>query len=161
MPTEEIVLRTETPDDLEFAYRLYASARASEMARAPWTVEQKDAFLRSQFDLQYTHYHKFYPTAAYQIVVAGGYDIGRVYVDRTRNEIRLLEITILPEYRRQGIGEKLVRALMDEAASSDRKVALHVEMDNPARHLYERLGFRPVQDKGVYILMEWSVTAAG
>lgn len=153
--------RAETPEDLEFACRLYASARASEMARAPWTAEQKDAFLRSQFQLQYTHYHKFYPGAAYQIVVAGGEDIGRLYVDRAREEIRLMEITLLPEYRGQGIGGRLVRALMDEAAASDRKVALHVEMDNPARHLYERLGFRPVKDQGIYTLMEWSVTVAG
>ena len=155
METDEIVLRAETTEDLEFARRLYASARAGEMARAPWSDEQKDAFLRSQFQLQHAHYRKFYPDAAYQIIVAGGHDIGRIYVYRTRDEIRLMEITILPEYRHQGIGEKLIRALMDEAAESNRKVALHVETENPARHLYERLGFRPIEDEGVYVLMEW------
>lgn len=153
--------RAETPEDLEFACRLYASARANEMARAPWTAEQKDAFLRSQFHLQYTHYHKFYPAADYQIVVLGGRDIGRLYVHRTPEEVRLMEITLLPEYRRQGIGGSLVRGLMEEAAASRRNLSLHVEMDNPARRLYERLGFRPVKDEGVYVLMEWSVTAAG
>jgi ribosomal protein S18 acetylase RimI-like enzyme len=152
----DIALRAEAPHDSEFACRLYASARAYEMARVPWTDEQKDAFLRSQFHLQYTHYHKFYPDAAYLIVVHCGEDIGRMYVDRTPEEVRLMEITLLPEYRGRGIGGMLVRALMEEADATNRKMSLHVEMDNPARHLYDRLGFLPVKEEGVYILMEWS-----
>jgi len=126
------------------------------MARVPWTDERKDAFLSSQFHLQYTHYHRFYPGAAYQIVVAGGRDIGRMYVDETPREVRLMEITLLPEFRGRGLGGSLVRGLMQAAGRSGRKVSLHVELENPARRLYERLGFRPVQEEGVYILMEWS-----
>jgi ribosomal protein S18 acetylase RimI-like enzyme len=152
----DIVLRAETQQDLEFACRLYASARAYEMSRVPWSEEQKASFLRSQFQLQYAHYHKFYPGAAYQIVVHHEADIGRLYVDRTSTEIRLMEITLLPGYRNRGIGGMLVRALMEEAAASNRKISLHVEMDNPARRLYDRLGFRAMKDEGVYIRMEWA-----
>jgi ribosomal protein S18 acetylase RimI-like enzyme len=150
-----VTLRPETADDLEFSSRLYASARAAEMALAPWTEEQKEAFLRWQFDLQHTHYHKFYPGASFLIIVEEGRDIGRMYVHRSDHDIRLMEITLLPEHRGRGIGGLLVRELIAEARSAGKKVSLHVERNNPARRLYERLGFRAPEDEAIE-LMEWT-----
>jgi [ribosomal protein S18]-alanine N-acetyltransferase len=50
----------------------------------------------------------------------------------------LVYIAVNKEYRGEGIGKKLMRKTID---SCEGDIALHVEKDNPARHLYEKLGF--------------------
>lgn len=80
----------------------------------------------------------------------------RLYVDRTDKEILLIDIALLPEHRGAGIGGRLLNDLLSEAAAEHKPVRIHVEHKNPARRLYERLGFRKIEDKGVYYLMEWS-----
>ena len=66
-----------------------------------------------------------------------------------------MDIALLPEHRGAGIGSAVLRGLLAEAAAAGKPVRIHVERLNPARRLYERLGFAPIEDKGVYYLMEW------
>jgi ribosomal protein S18 acetylase RimI-like enzyme len=56
------------------------------------------------------------------------------------------------------VGTLLLRELQDEAAASGRSLSIHVERFNPALRLYERLGFQLLEDKGVYLLLEWKLT---
>jgi ribosomal protein S18 acetylase RimI-like enzyme len=142
-------------DDTEFLFRVYASSRADEMAVVPWSEAEKDAFLRSQFELQHHHYHQHYPDARYDLICEGDRAIGRYYVQPMKNEIRIMDIALLPEHRGRGIGTKLVRDVLDEAERSRRLVSLHVEDSNPAVRLYQRLGFAFVDDVGIYRLMHW------
>jgi ribosomal protein S18 acetylase RimI-like enzyme len=153
-------LRDEQDSDEAFVAALYAGSRAGEMARVPWPQAQKAAFLRMQFALQRTHYRTHYADATFSIVLDGDVPIGRLYVQRGAAEIRLIEITLAPDWRGRGIGAALVRHLLDEAAGHGRRVVLHVERENPARRLYELLGFRPVADVGIYDRLEWSADAA-
>ena len=48
-----------------------------------------------------------------------------------------------------------VVSLVGVDTSTDLPVTIHVEVYNPAMRLYERLGFRPIEDRGPYRLMEW------
>jgi len=64
-----------------------------------------------------------------------------------------MDIALLPDHRGAGIGTRLVRELLDEGARTGKRVSIHVEKHNPALRLYERLGFAPVADRGVYVLM--------
>lgn len=148
--------REDQPDELEFLYQLYATTRADEMRQLlDWTDEQKEAFVRSQFQLQHDHYTKNYPGATFDVVVHDDERIGRLYVYRVPSEIRLMEVTLLPEWRKRGIGGALTREILCEAADSDRPVVLHVESWNPAVRLYERLGFVKTADVGINLRMEW------
>jgi ribosomal protein S18 acetylase RimI-like enzyme len=63
---------------------------------------------------------------------------------------------VLTEHRGRGIGTAALRMLLGEAARAGKPVRLHVERTNPARHLYERLGFRWIADEGIHWLMEWA-----
>lgn len=160
MSAPNLVLRPATDGDREFLYRVYAAARAGEMALVNhWSAAEKDAFLRFQFEAQDRHYHRHYPSARYEIIVRDGEDAGRLYVARLGGEIRLMDIALLPEHRSRGSGGTLVRALLDEAAREGQRVSLHVEADNPARRLYRRLGFVAVEEVGVYQLMHWEPAA--
>ena len=90
-----------------------------------------------------------------QVIERDGQAIGRLYVARWEREIRIMDIALLPEHRGSGIGTQLLRELQDEARSSGKSLTIHVERFNPALGLYQRLGFRQIEDKGVYLLMEW------
>ena len=149
-------LRPETDDDIPFLLGLYGSTRADELAMAPWTDEQKQAFVRSQFGYQRTHYRRFYLDASFDVILIAGCPAGRLYVHRQPDSIHIIDITLLPEYRRQGVGRALIEALQQEAERQRKVVSIHVEHFNPARRLYERLGFQTAGEPGpVYLYMEW------
>ena len=67
-----------------------------------------------------------------------------------------MDIALLPPYRNAGIGTAILRDILAEAAVAQKPVRIHVEKFNPALRLYERLGFAPIEDKGVYLFLEWS-----
>ncbi|HEV2805057.1 MAG TPA: GNAT family N-acetyltransferase [Chthoniobacterales bacterium] len=150
-----ISLRPVTPADDAFLARVYASSRAEELAVTGWSEQLKEDFCRQQFDAQSAYYAANYPAASFQIIERDGWPVGRLYVDRWEKEIRIVDITLLPEFRGSGMGTKLLRDLQDEARSAGKSLTIHVERFNRALGLYQRLGFEQVEDKGVYLLMRW------
>jgi ribosomal protein S18 acetylase RimI-like enzyme len=151
-----VTLRPIHPDDVEFLYAVYASTREDELALVDWDETQKTAFLRMQFTAQHKYFQEQFHDAAFEIVLLNGKPIGRLYVDRRKDEIRLIDIALLPEHRNGGIGRLLLTKLLAEAAEAVKPVRLHVELFNPALRWYERLGFVKIADHGVYLLLEWS-----
>src|SRR5918998_6235691 len=113
-----ITLRPFGADDYDFLVELYGSTRAEELALVPWTIEQQQAFVRSQFAAQQDHYAKKYPAASHDIIVSNGRQVGRLYVARLDHEIRIVDITLLPAERNAGIGSYLIKQLLDEANST-------------------------------------------
>jgi ribosomal protein S18 acetylase RimI-like enzyme len=154
--TRAISLRTVTAADADFLCAVYASTRADELAVTGWTDAQKAEFCQMQFTAQDAHYRQHYPTAEFAVIEHDGTPAGRLYVDRWSKEIRIMDIALLPAHRGRGIGTQLLRALMTEAEASRKLLSIHVEKMNPALRFYERLGFKVAEDKGVYLLMEWT-----
>ncbi|MBW8875466.1 MAG: GNAT family N-acetyltransferase [Acidobacteria bacterium] len=156
MRAAEVTFRPIAPDDMELLLRVYHSTREEELAMVmDWTAEQKDTFVQQQFNAQHAWYQDHYEGAQFDIILVDGVPAGRLYVHRRPREIRLVDITLLPEFRKGGIGTSLLRELLAEGETSDRPVTIHVEVFNPAMRLYERLGFRPIEERGPYRLMEW------
>jgi len=152
---QNITLRPSRQEDESFLFKVYASTRADEMALVDWTPGQKDTFLQMQFDAQRQYYLEQYQTAEYSIIQCDGVDIGRLIVDRQVDRFLLMDIALLPEYRNGGIGKALITDLMAQAAEAGKPLRLHVEIFNPALHLYERLGFKKIQMAGIFYEMEW------
>jgi ribosomal protein S18 acetylase RimI-like enzyme len=151
-----ITLRPIAPDDMDFLLGVYRSTREEELAMVlDWSEEMKAAFVRQQFEAQYAWYQEHYVGASFDVLLVDGVPAGRLYVHRREREIRLVDITLLPEYRKGGLGTSILRELLAEGEASDRPVTIHVEVYNPAMRLYERLGFRPIEERGPYLLMEW------
>jgi GNAT superfamily N-acetyltransferase len=149
-----ITLRPVTEADRDFLTTLYASTREEELRAVPWSAEQRAAFLRQQFDAQDLHYREHYPGATLDVICDDGAPIGRFYVYRTQSEVRLMDIILAPEHCGRGIGSRLLEGLFAEAARAGQKVTLHVVPWSRSRGLYERLGFRVVEQRGAYLFME-------
>ena len=148
-------LRSAGPADAEVLYWIYASTREEELAVVPWDAPTKEAFLRMQFAAQDTDYHARYPDASYDLVMAGEQVLGRLYVHRGETVWQVLDIALLPEHRGKGLGGRLMTEVLAQAGAVGKPVQIHVERFNPAQHLYDRLGFRQIDDQGVYLLLEW------
>lgn len=150
-----VTLRRVKAEDAGFLFEVYASTRTEELASVGWSDPQKRSFLEMQFRAQTRYYESEYPGAEFQIILASSQAVGRLYVHRRENEIRIMDIALLPSHRRRGIGAALLRDILAEGKRSSRRVTIHVETFNPALGLYERLGFRQVASNGVYLLLEW------
>ena len=152
-----VALRPVAPADDEFLLDVYADSRAEEMALAPWTDEQKRAFLRTQLDAQRHEYEARFPAADYHVILVEGEPAGRLWVARTDEQIRLMDIAILERFRDRGVGTRLVRELMDEAA--ERRLPLRhfvFQLNTAALRFYERLGFKRTGEFQGYLMMEFT-----
>jgi ribosomal protein S18 acetylase RimI-like enzyme len=149
-----VELRDVVPADRPFLRDVYASTRWDELAPTGWTDAEKNAFLDQQFAAQDAHYTGNYEAVTYSVIVVDGFPAGRLYVARWPDEIRIVDVALLPSARGKGVGTSLLRELIDEAAAAGKRVTIHVERENPARRLYERLGFVRVEERGPYQLME-------
>lgn len=148
-------LRPIRPEDAEFLYRVYASTRAEELKVVPWTDAEKAAFLRMQFDAQHRYYQENYTSSVFDVLLVEEQPAGRLYVARWPEELRVIDVALLPEFRGRGVGTAVLGGLLAEAAGKGLPVRIHVERGNPARSLYERLGFQVIEDRGVYLFLEW------
>ena len=152
LPT--VTLRPVGPDDHEFLVAVYASTRADELALTPWTDEQRDCFVRWQFGAQQEHYAKTYPAANHDIIMSDGRQVGRLYVARLDQEIRIVDITVLPAERNGGIGSYLIKQLLDEADRTGKMTRVYVEEFNPSLDLFKRLGFSQIEQNAFHLLMQ-------
>ncbi|MDQ3813727.1 MAG: GNAT family N-acetyltransferase, partial [Armatimonadota bacterium] len=153
-----ISFRPVGPEDEGFLREVYASTRADELALVPWDAAQKEAFVRLQFAAQTEHYAKYYPTATHDIILFDDRPVGRLYVARLDEEIRIIDIVLLPQYRNAGIGTPIIQGLMAEAARAGKPLRIYVEMFNPSLRLFQRLGFSSissVEEAGYRFLLEW------
>ena len=151
-----LTLRRVEPDDEEFLVALYASTREEELAQVEWAEGQKEQFLRWQYGLQRSEYQTRFPDADYYIVLMDNQAAGRIWIGRDHQQIRLLDIALLPGFQNRGIGTILIRRLIDEASQTN-KFLRHMVfvLNNDAHRFYERLGFAVIEDLGAYKHMEW------
>ena len=153
-PAQEITLRAERAQDEALLYQLYADTRAEELAALDWDPAAREAFVRMQFLAQRKGYRDMFPNAAFSIILAGGQPIGRIVVNRKDDEVRLVDLVLLPPFRNRGIGTQLLAGLCAEAATTNKPLRLHVLRGSRARRFYERLEFYKTGDTGVYEEME-------
>lgn len=148
-----IYLRAAVDDDLPFLRRLYASTREQEVAQTGWPAELQQAFLLQQHDAQHAHYRAAFADAERSIIEADGEPIGRIYWYEGPADFHIVDIALLPGSRGRGIGSAILQDLQAQAGLSGKGVTIHVEKMNPAKMLYMRLGFVPVDDRGLYELL--------
>lgn len=152
----KVSLRPVGAEDEETLLKIYSSTREEEMQQAAdWTAEQKEMFLRWQLEMQRRDYEARFPEADYRLILFEGVPVGRLWVARTPEQIRLLDIAILPEFQKRKIGTYLLVNLIRESEATATPLRHMIfKLNTEARRFYERLGFRLVEDDRMYLLME-------
>ena len=154
MIASKITLRPVQDSDNEFLLKVYGSTREQELAHVPWTAEQKQQFVRMQYEAQKSHYAAQHPQASHEIICVAGTDAGRLYLDRAGEKFHILDITLLPEHRNRGAGSFLMGQIMADAKEAGKPVSIYVETFNPSLTLFQRLGFTPIQQEGFHLLLQ-------
>lgn len=134
-------LRLATPADDAWQLAIYASTRTEELALTGWPPEQCAQFVALQHRAQQQHYRRHCPASACWLILVGDDVAGRLWIDSRPASLHVLDITLLPAWRGQGLGTRCLQALAREAEAGGRALSIQVEIHNPARRLYERLGF--------------------
>lgn len=144
-------------EDLDFLKSVYRSTREVELVLAGWEEWQVAEFIHMQFSAQNTHYQQYYPDAQLFVIKHNEERIGRLYIEEWTDEFRIIDIALLQIGRNKGFGTAILKDIGDVAKSKSKKVGIHVEKQNPAKQLYERLGFDKTKSTcDVYDLMYWT-----
>jgi ribosomal protein S18 acetylase RimI-like enzyme len=154
-----IAVRPEQPQDEAFLFELYASTRQEELDAWGWPPEMRSNFLTLQFKAS-QGYHTAFPDAEFQIVLLDGTKAGRLIIHRTRKELHLVDIALLPQYRNSGIGSALLQKIFGEATATNKPLRLKVLKGNRAGRFYERLGFKKTGETELHFDMEWRAPVA-
>ena len=147
---DDIQLRLMGPQDEAIFRKLYAEVRAPELSATDWTATAKQLFCDSQYALQDRHYRQHYADFEAWAICQHGTVIGRLYLATFDGVLILMDITIAAANRGAGIGTHLLEDIINQADMQKREMRLHVELDNPARRLYVRLGFIEIGEAGIY-----------
>jgi GNAT superfamily N-acetyltransferase len=151
-----LTLRSAAESDEPFLLALYGTTREDELAQVVWPEGQKEIFVRWQFDMQRREYQARFPNASYEVILVDGSPVGRFWTARDDEQIRLLDIALLPEFQRRGIGTLLLQRLIREALQAQKPLRHMVfVLNNDAHRFYERLDFVVIEDFGAYKHMEW------
>lgn len=148
-------LRRATAADEGWQLAIYAGSRADEMALTGWPPEQCTQFIAMQHRAQQQHYALHFPRSVCQLILVNGHGIcdevaGRLWLDERGDRLHVVDIALLPAWRGRGLGTRCLQALMAQG----RRLSIQVEIHNPARRLYERLGFAADgQPQGLYQAM--------
>ncbi|MFZ0845399.1 MAG: GNAT family N-acetyltransferase [Pseudolabrys sp.] len=156
-----VSLRAACDSDAAFFRALFETARPDAAVLAAWPAATRQAFLDQQFHFQTVHYARAYPGADRLVIVKDGAPIGRLILARELAEWCVIDIALLPAWRSTGLGTVLLRCV--QAAAGQARacgVQLTVDMQNPARRLYERLGFAVADEAIPNVIMVWLTPAA-
>jgi ribosomal protein S18 acetylase RimI-like enzyme len=151
-----ITLGPAVPEDENFLRLVYAGTRQEELALLDCDDTMKAAFINMQFSAQRSHYQSVYPEADYLIILEDEVPAGRLYINRSDNNIHIIDIALVPGCRGRGTGTELLQYILDEGERQGRTVSIYVEKFNRALQLYLRFGFVETEDQGVYLFMKWS-----
>ena len=150
-----VSLRPEQLGDEGFLFDVYASTRADELALTNWDQSMRRAFLTQQFAAMRQGYRSMFPEGEFSIIELEGKPVGRMVVNRSPTEIRVVDLALLPEHQNAGVGTFLIRQACAQATDERKPVRLCVLKNNRAFHWYERLGFKKISEQGFYDELEW------
>ncbi|MGE0623241.1 MAG: GNAT family N-acetyltransferase [Pseudomonadales bacterium] len=132
----QVTFRDVTDADFEWLITLRQETMGPHLERSGRPLSPAEDRRRVQQDYQHI-----------QILETDGVSIGMLKVIKTRDAWKVVQIQIVPDHQGRGIGSQVLAGLLAKAADADAPVVLSVLRVNPAKRLYERLGFRVVGEK--------------
>jgi GNAT superfamily N-acetyltransferase len=126
-----IEMRPALDHDFEYCRRLY-------FAEMRWIIEE----LHLDRTAQEASFRQQWNSTQVRIIVLDGADVGWIQIIREDHDLFVAQILVDGPFQRRGIGTEVMKRLIGEASGLNLAVRLNVVRINPARRLYERMGFR-------------------
>jgi ribosomal protein S18 acetylase RimI-like enzyme len=154
--TASLATRPPAPEDESFLFKLYASTRAREWALLDRPEAEKEELMEMQFRLQAASYTSGFPNSEHSIVLVDDAPAGRIWIDEGPREIKILDISVLPEFQGRGIGTQLLQDCQERARTRAKPLRHSVlRWNSGAISLYFRLGFVPCGHDEFFLQLEW------
>lgn len=159
--THLIGLRAEVPEDESFLFQLYASTRQEELEQAGVPEAFRETFLRQQFMAMTQGYRTRFADGSWSVIELDGQAVGRMIVQESASEVRVVDLALLAEFRGLGIGSLLMRRLQISAQALGKPVRLRAFLGSRAESWYRRMGFSQLEEEGLRVHLEWVGIAGG
>ena len=156
MTSVEVSLRPESEEDFEFLQELFFSVREDDSGFRELIPSARNQLLTEQCHFQHSHYRQKFPQAYFLIIEVAGKRAGRYYINHSPDELRVIDISLLPQYRRYGIGSQLVSRTQEEARHQKLPLRLYARVEDQSDGFYRRLGFVETDRTDSHIAMEWN-----
>ncbi len=156
---KDLTQRETLADDEGFLFEVYLSSRGDDLTEMGWDSERVRNFLETQYAAQQRFLKANYPQGEDRIIMLDTQPIGRIVVERNDQEIRVVDVALLRQYRNSGIGTYLIRELLTEAARLGQPFRTQVIRSSAALSLFERLGVVKIGETGSHYQMEWRADA--
>ena len=111
--------------------------------------------LEAQYRAQTKHYAEYYPQAANSVILFENERAGRVILSTEEDDLHLIDIAVVKNFRNRGIGTQVLRWLFEESRRTKLPIRFYVEKNNRAFRLYERMGFLKIADLESHHQMQW------
>ncbi len=157
--TDEIILRPRRADEENFWREVFCDAVRTHFEALNLPENELNNLLEFQFQAQNLDYEKNYPQASNDVILYKNEPAGRLIISTEDNDLHLIDIAVLSEFRGRGIGTKILQWLFEQSRRTKLPIRFYVEKINPAFRLYERLGFKTVADVTSHFQMEWRDSA--
>lgn len=150
-------------DDEPFLFALFEEVNEARLNLSAMPPDLRAPLMRQQFEAHREHYRSPEMDLTDWIIQIEGQPVGRMTILENDREIRIADLAIVAAHRRKGIATAAVQGKIKEAVSSGRALRLHVAKfgDEDALRLYTRLGFVPIEDRGLHWFMGWSPQGGG
>ncbi|MCG2585072.1 N-acetyltransferase [Massilia sp. TS11] len=148
----ELTWRLATGDDAAFLAALFASTRP-ELALLPPALSAP--LLAQQQSAQGQDWARRFPDAEHRILQAGGVAVGRLWLARQADGWRVVDLAILPDWRRRGLARQAMLDVLRAAGQQPVRLAV-VHENLAAQRLYASLGFREVGRDPVRAELVWT-----
>ena len=156
----DIQLRRRSEIDLEFFVELFSEMKNSELSLEMLPEKVKDQIISMQFHGFERSIYANYPNLIDEVIIYISKKAGRLLLHKDENSIRIINISLLNDFRNLGIGSAILRDIVEEANKTRKSILLEVDKINPAMHLYARLGFKIIEENELKYAMKYHCSKA-
>jgi len=88
-----------------------------------------------------------------KIVILNNENIGLLKLDEKEHIVAIVQIQIDPKFQGKGIGQQIIKAVINKSLSAGKEISLSVLKENPAKALYARMGFEIIGQDDISFMM--------
>jgi ribosomal protein S18 acetylase RimI-like enzyme len=151
----DIKLIHATENDSEFFMELFSEIKGSELLLHSWPPTIREQLLSMQYRGFMKSIQEEYPNHEDFLILFQSKMAGRLQIEKNDSFFRIINISLMPDFRGKGIGSYILKNILKEANLRQIPVELDVDVSNPAFFVYQNLGFNIIYCDEVKILMKY------